>query len=284
MLFKDLGFSFGDKIVNEIVSGQPVVLIYGEQGCGKTTMMSQIPDCLFFTLEGKTGCNKSNYVQVDSYNELLNDMRELYIKLKDVKEKPIKAIVIDTLTKLNTFIVKQVLIEAKEADKRSDMPKDINDSSFPSLTFGKGISRQKSAFINFMDACKKIAELGIRVHITAHTVNKVSKADSLGGGGVMRADVDINDNIFNIIANDTDIICMLDIKEQTQTIAQGVQKVIRAERILRIENEGCRYRKSSFYDENVLKTIDPKAYPLGTMDTMYKKFDELLIERIRLIK
>ena len=126
------------KVKRKAVSeNTKVMLLYGAPKVGKTTVLSQLEDCLIIDTE--QGAN-----MVEGYIEEVNSRQELFDLLaKAQKGHEYKYVAIDTIDKI-----------AEWADKA--VCESENVSSIVDLAYGKGFSMVREKVLNLVKAMKEI--------------------------------------------------------------------------------------------------------------------------------
>jgi AAA domain len=83
----------------------PILLVYGAEGRGKTTLASKLPDAVWFLLEQglPRGVTVASMQSVNSFEGVLNGLRYLANE-----EHPYKALVVDTLDALEPYVLEHV--------------------------------------------------------------------------------------------------------------------------------------------------------------------------------
>lgn len=123
--------SFLDKIKAGRVERPYFVLLYGMDGVGKTTFASQSPDVLFMDLEHGTA--EMDLARLPGFSPQDNPSLEMvYEALDELQnaEHSYRTLVIDSISKLEPLIRKQVVQEGRKKDK------DIQ--SVEDFAYGKG--------------------------------------------------------------------------------------------------------------------------------------------------
>ena len=159
-----------------------VLLLYGAPKVGKTTMLSQLEDCLIVDTEKGTH-------MVEAYVQEVNNREELIQTLKDAMEgHEFKYIAIDTIDKVVEWAEKAVCAEYEVA-------------SIADLTFGKGYALAREKVMNtinaFRDCCDHLIIVGHR---------KVARAVIDGKALVEPESLDITGKLKNLIMSDCDAI------------------------------------------------------------------------------
>jgi len=159
-----------------------VLLLYGAPKVGKTTMLSQLDDCLIVDTEKGTN-------MIEAYVQEVNNRQELINILKAVMEgHEYKYIAIDTIDKVVQWAEQAVCAEYEVA-------------SIADLTFGKGYALAREKVMNtinaFRDCCEHLIIVGHR---------KVARAVIDGKALVEPESLDITGKLKNLIMSDCDAI------------------------------------------------------------------------------
>jgi hypothetical protein len=194
---------------------QPIVLVGGESGQGKSTFCSQAPNNYTISFE-EIGLN--SYVD-DYIARPFNDFIEL---LKSTLSKdsiaPIQSITIDSL---NALVKK---IEAEELAK-------MGEKAYK--TYGAGVSNVRTQLDSMMRLLIAIrVKHNVRIHLISHAKNK--NLNDPYDEEVKVKGIDLADGYYNTILGNCDISLLIDdeleyIREQDGTIKgiSGKKKVLR---------------------------------------------------------
>ena len=147
------------EIVEARNNTSPIILIYGAEGRGKTTLASKFPDAVWFLLEHglPRGVGVSAMKDVDSFEGVLNGLRFLH-----AGEHPYKTLVIDTLDALETYVLEYVC--AKHNWKSIEQP-----------SYGKGYTAADDVWRRFLNAINSVRnKCGMTIVLTAHaTIERI---------------------------------------------------------------------------------------------------------------
>ena len=118
------------KVKRKVISEDPkVMLLYGAPKVGKTTVLSQLEDCLIIDTEQGAG-------MVEGYIQEVNNREELIAILKEAKEgHEYKYVAIDTIDKIADWADKSVCQEE-------------GVSAVQDLAFGKGFAMSRDKVLN----------------------------------------------------------------------------------------------------------------------------------------
>ena len=137
----------------------PSIIIYGNHGLGKTTFGSLAPNPVFIRTEDGLGSIKAKtFPKVESFDMLMNQLRELYKKNHDRK-----TVVIDSLDHLEPMVWEKVLEENPSAAKGKSA------TGIESYGYGKGYAMALDVWRQLLDALDVLrSEKNMTVILTAH--------------------------------------------------------------------------------------------------------------------
>jgi len=171
------------------------MIIYGPPKIGKTTVLSQLDNCLIIDLE-----NGSD--MVDALKVKVNNLRELAeVGKAIIKEgKPYKYIAIDTISKLEEWCE----AEAKKMYKLTAMGKNFDKNneglSILSLPNGGGYLYLRLAYKKWIDRLNLLAD---RIILVGHLRDKMLEKK---GKEVSVKDLDLTGKIKQMTCSNTDAI------------------------------------------------------------------------------
>tara|TARA_R100000951_G_scaffold116176_1_gene126879 strand:+ start:1166 stop:1876 length:711 start_codon:yes stop_codon:yes gene_type:complete len=171
------------------------MIIYGPPKIGKTTVLSQLDNCLIIDLENGSDMVDALKVKVNSLAELANLGREI------IKQgKPYKYIAIDTISKLEEWCE----AEAKKMYKLTAMGKNFDKNneglSILSLPNGGGYLYLRLAYKKWIDRLNLLAD---RVILVGHLRDKMLEKK---GKEVSVKDLDLTGKIKQMTCSNTDAI------------------------------------------------------------------------------
>ncbi len=140
------------------------VVVYGPEGIGKTTFISQFPDPLFCDVEGGSGHLDVNRTDVPtSWEMLLGIVREVI-----ANPSVCRTFCIDTADWAERMCIKQV------CDKH-------NQQGIETFGYGKGYVYVYEAFGSLLDLLSELPSRGVIPVLTAHAqLQKVEQPDEMG--------------------------------------------------------------------------------------------------------
>jgi len=147
------------EIVEATNNASPIILIYGAEGRGKTTLASKFPDAVWFLLEHglPRGVGVSAMKGVDSFEGVLNGLRFLH-----AGEHSFRTLVIDTLDAFEPHVLEHVCAQH-------------NWKSIEQPSYGKGWTAADDTWRRFLNAINSVRnKCGMTVVLTAHaTIERI---------------------------------------------------------------------------------------------------------------
>lgn len=139
------------------------IVVYGVEGIGKTTLVSQFPDPLFIDTEGSTNFMNVNRIEKPSSWLMLNDEIDFILT-----QKPCKTLIIDTF-------------DWAEILEVQDLCAKHHVNGIEDFGYGKGYVYSAEEIGRFLKKLERLIESGINVVLTAHaTIRKFEQPDELG--------------------------------------------------------------------------------------------------------
>ena len=160
------------------------LLLYGAPKVGKTTMLSQLDDCLIIDTEKGSRMVEGYIQEVNSRDELI----ETLIAIKESKDVKYKYIAIDTIDKV-----------AEWAERRVCEEEGVN--SIADLAFGKGYGLVREKVAKTVSHFKEVAE-----HLIIIGHRKVAYAVTEGNPIVIPESLDLTGKLKNVIMAGGDAI------------------------------------------------------------------------------
>jgi len=169
-----------------------ILILYGSPKVGKTTLLSQLDNCLIIDLE-----NGSNHVDALKINA--SNPEELYKIAQKIKEsgKPYKYVAIDTITKLEEWCEELATKKYKE----SPIGKNFQGVSVLELPMGAGYKWLRNSFSQWTDLLSDLAE---NVIFIGHLKDKFIVDKS--GKDVAAKDLQLTGKIRDITCANADAI------------------------------------------------------------------------------
>ena len=160
------------------------LLLYGAPKVGKTTMLSNLDDCLIIDTEKGSRMIEGYIQEVNSRDELI----ETLIAIKESKDVKYKYIAIDTIDKV-----------AEWAERRVCEEEGVN--SIADLAFGKGYGLVREKVAKTISHFKEVAE-----HLIIIGHRKVAYAVTEGNPIVIPESLDLTGKLKNVIMAGCDAI------------------------------------------------------------------------------
>ena len=171
------------------------MIIYGAPKIGKTTVLSQLDDCLIIDLEQGSDMLDALKVQVNSLKELGEIGKEIY-----QEGKPYKDVAIDTISKLEEWCEE----EGKQIYLKTPMGKNFEQKnpgmSILSLPNGAGYLYLRMAYKKWIDRLNTLAD---HVILVGHLKDKMLEKK---GKEVAVKDLDLTGKIKQITCANADAV------------------------------------------------------------------------------
>jgi hypothetical protein len=171
------------------------MIIYGAPKIGKTTVLSQLDDCLIIDLEQGSDMLDALKVQVNSLKELGEIGKEIY-----TEGKPYKYVAIDTISKLEEWCEE----EGKQIYLKTPMGKNFEQKnpgmSILSLPNGAGYLYLRMAYKKWIDRLNTLAD---HVILVGHLKDKMLEKK---GKEVAVKDLDLTGKIKQITCANADAV------------------------------------------------------------------------------
>jgi Cdc6-like AAA superfamily ATPase len=171
------------------------MIIYGAPKIGKTTVLSQLDDCLIIDLEDGSDMVDALKIKVNNLKELANVGREIF-----KQGKPYKYIAIDTISKLEEWCEE----EGKKIYMKTPMGKNFETKnpgmSILSLPNGAGYLYLRMAYKKWIDNLNKLAD---HVILVGHLKDKMLEKK---GKEVAVKDLDLTGKIKQITCANADAV------------------------------------------------------------------------------
>ena len=182
------------------------MIIYGAPKIGKTTVLSQLDDCLIIDLEQGSDMLDALKVQVNSLKELGEVGKEIY-----TEGKPYKYVAIDTISKLEEWCEE----EGKQIYLKTPMGKNFEQKnpgmSILSLPNGAGYLYLRMAYKKWIDRLNTLAD---HVILVGHLKDKMLEKK---GKEVAVKDLDLTGKIKQITCANADAVGYI-YREDEQTM------------------------------------------------------------------
>ena len=215
------------EIKEGVVSVPVKAVIYGAEGIGKSTLASQMPNAVFFDLEG--GTNRLNCKRIsqrfDSFDEFLK-------ALADVAGMDFQTVVIDTVDALELLIVKSVC-------------KKYGKDGIESFGYGKGYTYVGEEMKRFLEACDAVIAMGKNVTLLAHAkITKFEQPDEMGAYD--RWSMKLTKMSAPLVKEWADLLLFCNYKTTVVSTSDNKKKVMGGERVMYSTHHSCWDAKNRF--------------------------------------
>tara|TARA_R100000278_G_scaffold42072_1_gene37111 strand:+ start:9280 stop:9954 length:675 start_codon:yes stop_codon:yes gene_type:complete len=205
------------------------LLLYGAPKVGKTTMLSQLDDCLIIDTEKGSRMIEGYIQEVNSRDELI----ETLIAIKESKDVKYKYIAIDTIDKV-----------AEWAERRVCEEEGVN--SIADLAFGKGYGLVREKVAKTISHFKEVAE-----HLIIIGHRKVAYAVTEGNPIVIPESLDLTGKLKNVIMAGCDAIGYVyrDDKENLMVSFKANDSIEAGSRCPHLKGQEVKFEWKNIYKE-----------------------------------
>lgn len=159
------------SILDSIITTEPKaprITLYGKPGIGKSTFASKFPKPLFLLTEDPSLTNIKALPLATSFNQFWQNVKELLA----LEKLPFETLVIDSVSKLDSLIVKYIIEEDTSKNKALTLGAACGG-------YGKGYERAQSVHRAIKSQLDKFSERGIGVVYISHlAITKYKAPDS----------------------------------------------------------------------------------------------------------
>ena len=182
------------KTSQPIVAIEPKLLVlYGPPKCGKTTIISQLPNCLLVDCEDGSDYVPGLKIKITTIAEL----KELAATIAKEPTPPYRYVAIDTIDAIESLC--ETL--ATQMYKMTPIGKSFTGRSVLLLDHGAGYLWLRIAFNNILDIIRAMAP---RIILIGHIRDKYLTEKE--GSGVSSKDLDLTGKIRSIVCSKADAI------------------------------------------------------------------------------
>ena len=151
------------------VNNPRFLILYGKPKSGKTTLVSQLENCLIIDLEGGSEFLEALSVQARTINDLGEISRAIQEQITATGKKPYKYIAIDNATRLEELC----LGYAKTLYMLTPMGKSYNGDDVRTLPNGSGYMYLRQAVRKVLDMFRNLTDNFILIgHVKEKMINK----------------------------------------------------------------------------------------------------------------
>ena len=185
------GIELPTATIKSVVKSPKNLIIFSKPKTGKTTLLSQLPNCLLIDLESGSDYVDAMKIKANNIKELM-DIEAAIIKAG----KPYKYIALDTITALEEMVMPL----AVKNYKKTSMGKNYDGDNVTTLPNGAGYLYIREAFFDVLNYVDKLAD---HIILSGHIKDK--QVDDKGEM-VMAANIDLTGKIKSLICANADAI------------------------------------------------------------------------------
>lgn len=184
----------------------PIILIYGVDGVGKTSLAAEFPDALYVPTAGERtpeGIDLPTPGIIETFNDLKGVFGELL-----TEDHEFKTVIVDSLDGL------EPLMHAETCVRIGATSIDSNDKGSPT-SFGRGYVEADVEWNEFMGACRALAERGVAVVLLAHP--EIVRFDSPITDPYARYQVKLHKRAAALVREQSDIVAFINYRVSIKT-------------------------------------------------------------------
>jgi hypothetical protein len=190
----------------------PRLVIYGEQGAGKTTLASQFPDAIFLQTEDGTpdGVELDSFGLLESFGDVMDAIRTIYDD-----NLPFRTVVLDSLTAMQRLVFAET---CRRGDEHGKPMQDIE-----AFGYGKGYVKAQGVWLELLEGLLALRrDLGMTILLIAHS--KIVKFDDPESASYDRYEIDLHDRSKAVLTPEMDGVLFLKTSVSIEKEKQGFNK------------------------------------------------------------
>lgn len=184
----------------------PILLVYGVDGVGKTSLAAEFPDALYLPTAGERTPDGIE-LPTPGLIETFNDLKDVFGELL-TEDHEFKTVIVDSLDGL------EPLMHAETCARIGAVSIDSNDKGSPT-SFGRGYVEADVEWNEFMAACRDLTARGIAVVLLAHP--EIVRFDSPITDPYARYQVKLHKRAAALIREQSDIVAFMNYRVSLKT-------------------------------------------------------------------
>lgn len=220
-----------------VVEDPKFMILFGKQKCGKTTLLSELEDCLIVDFEEGTDYVEAIKVKINNFSGIVELKTALQEELDKSGKKPYKRIALDTATSLEDILMEYAI----NLYKQTPMGKNFKGTTLRKLPNGAGYYYEREAYKAIIDLFTRYCDTLI---LTGHVSDKMVE---LEGKEMWELEFDLTGKLKRIIGARADAIgyvyrkknqTIVSFKSGGNTLSEARPKHLSNREIVIAESEG----------------------------------------------
>ncbi|AWN43140.1 ATP-binding protein [Methylobacterium durans] len=185
-----------DQLTQKKRPRPPVILEYGPEKAGKTTLASEFPNPVFLqTEEGDGVLDIASMGKIESFEDLMSAIGMLY-----EREHEFQTVVVDSVTALQPIIWAET---GERGDDKGNKKKRIED-----FGYGKGYVYALAVWQEVLDGLNALRrDRGMTIILIAHS--KIERFDDPETVGYSRYEIDLHDKARDFLKREADVVLLV---------------------------------------------------------------------------
>lgn len=289
-----------------IKKGPYLMVIYGEQGCGKSWLAANAESPFFIPVD-RGACSVPDVGRYDIVPSCFEHARQMMMlllnpkfvadRIKDDKGNPYlpKTIIIDGATHFNTLMTIDVIQRNPTISRlvdpsgQSKERKDVEVSTLRDYDYTEGYEMLLDVWERVMAGIKKLMDYGYNVIIISHSCPQ-KKKEITGDTTILNLDLPVfgHVRIPDLLTREADFVLFVDVLKNTKkrtadkqdkTVVNTAEPVVR---VVRTQETGQAYAKFRAADSSKVPesiTLDPEGNGARELFELVKNATSITLEK-----